>query len=299
MPAQIFVSCGQASERERAFAERLRRVLGDEGFAVYVAIHAQSIEDVNSGIIRQLERSDYYVFIDFRRERIAEDRFRGSLFTHQELAIAHRSQFEYALFFQEQGIELQGLLRYMGANPTLFGPDDDLVDLVRRAVRERGWTPAYSRHLIATRLRGSEQLIRTPQIAGRFFFVDVENRRPDAAAYDTVARLELIEDADGTRKPSPNRSPLKVTGQGAFRQTIWPLSHGALDVLAVGTEPRRGIFLHTSLDLPRIDPVITRPGQYALEYAVLARDFPVLRFRLRVILTDDVETTEVALINPG
>lgn len=297
MAAQIFVSCGQATDRERAIAAALRRVLEEDGFSVYVAIEAQSVEDVNSGIIRQLERSDYYVFIDFRREALGNNCFRGSVFTHQELAIAHRSGFEHTLFFQETGVELQGLLRYMGANPTQFGPDADLADLVRRTVRGRRWTPAYSRHLIATRLRGSEQIIRTPQITGRFFFVDVENRRPDVAAYDTIARLEFIRAAGGERQPSPNRSPLKVTGQRGFSQIIWPQSHGALDVLAVGVEAPHGLYLHTSLDLPDIEPFLIARGGYELDYAVLARDFPVLRFAISVVLTGDLSTTQIALID--
>jgi hypothetical protein len=183
----------------------------------------------------------------------------------------------------------------MGANPTLFRRGDDVPELVRRAVCERGWRPDYSRHLIATRLRRSREIIRTPQITGRFFFVDIENRRPDVAAYDTVARLEFIPTRDGERRPSPNRSPLKVTGQWGYRQVIWPRSHGALDVFAAGAASPSGLYLHTALDLPRIDPFVAAPGQYDLEYAVLARDFPVLRFTVAVTFTGNVDTTEAAL----
>src|ERR1700681_1582447 len=110
MPAQIFISCGQATPRERDAAARLKKALVEDGYRVYVAIQAQSIEDVNSGIIRQLERSDYYVFIDFGRESLSwlGRESRGSLFTHQELAIAHRTGFEHVLFFQEDGVKLEG-----------------------------------------------------------------------------------------------------------------------------------------------------------------------------------------------
>jgi hypothetical protein len=70
MAAQIFISCGQANEREHAVAARLKLALTkDDGFSVFVAIRAQSIEDVSCGIIGQLERSDYYVVIDFAARR--------------------------------------------------------------------------------------------------------------------------------------------------------------------------------------------------------------------------------------
>ena len=263
-----------------------------------MAIQAQSIEDVNSGIIRQLERSDYYVFIDFGRESLSWLRreSRGSLFTHQELAIAHRTGFEHVLFFQEDGVKLEGLLRYMGANPTSFGKSQDLVPPVRRAMRERGWRTGYSRHLIAIRPRWEQAIITTGRLTGRFFYVDIENRRHDVAAFDVIARLEFIRPPDGQVVPSPNRSPLKLTGQGGFSQVIWPASHGAFDVLMISVAPQHNVFLHNALDLATTPPLLTHPGRYELEYAVLARDFPVLRFTVEVEFTGDLQTTDAKLL---
>jgi hypothetical protein len=298
MPAQIFISCGQANERERATAAHLKAALITDGYRVHVAIQAQSLNDINAGIIRELERSDYYIFIDLGRERLSwkpGSRARGSLFTHQELAIAHRSNFERALFFQQEGVELEGLLRYMGANATSFRRGADLVALVRRAMSNRDWRPDYSRHLIATRPRWESFLIRTPRLAGRFFFVDIENRRRDVAAYDTVARLEFIRPENGERMPSPDRSHLKVTGQPGFSQVIWPSSHGAFNVLMVGAEPPHSVYLDNALDVAVVPELIKQPGRYELEYAVLAKDLPVLHFTVDVELTGDLHTTDAKL----
>jgi len=71
---------------------------------------------VNSGIIGELKRSDFYVFIDFRRDKLwrhfknlwQQAIYRGSLFTNQELAIAYLLQFDKAIFFQQEGIEHDG-----------------------------------------------------------------------------------------------------------------------------------------------------------------------------------------------
>jgi hypothetical protein len=52
--------------------------------------------------MRQLETSDYFLFIDFKRERIrCPNIFRGSLFTNQELAIASFLGLE-SIVFQEK-----------------------------------------------------------------------------------------------------------------------------------------------------------------------------------------------------
>jgi len=299
MPAQIFVSCGQASERERFAAAEVRATLESLGFDVYIAIEAQSIEDVNSGIIRQLERSDYYLFIDFRREVFSGSTptaARGSLFTNQELAIAYVFGFEHVLFFQEKGVQLEGLLRYLGANPTLFDSSEELVARVRDSVDKR-WNASYSRHLVAARPSWSEKIISIPTrgLRGRFLFVDIENRRPYTAAFDTVARLEFISSNGAERYVCGNRSHLKTTGQPGFSQVIWPASHGAFDALMVDDQHPDRVYLHNALDVAP-QPIIVGMGRHILDYAVLARDFPVLRFSVDLNLSGDLWTTTASLI---
>ena len=218
MGSKIFLSCGQSNDRERRAAARLKDELINQGFDVYVAIRAQSIQDVNSGIINELKRSDYYVFVDFRREKLggcASREYRGSLFTHQELAIATVSGFERVLFFREKGVKLEGLMRYMGANAIPFDSEEDLVNALAAAFRERAWRTDYSRHLIAAKLTWSATSISVPWFgntwfSGYFLFLDIENRRRDQAAFDTIARLEFIQPAGSKRRqPATTRQPVQ------------------------------------------------------------------------------------------
>jgi hypothetical protein len=65
-------------------------MLRSEGFSPYVATQIQTILDLNGEIIRELKQADYYFLINFRREQITDStEFRGSLFAHQELAVAY------------------------------------------------------------------------------------------------------------------------------------------------------------------------------------------------------------------
>jgi len=185
MPARVFISCGQANDEERATAANIASELQANGFETYVAIQAQSIEDVNSGIISSLKRSDYYLFIDFKRDEM-EKVARGSLFTNQELAIAYVLGFERVLFFQQAGVRLEGLLGYMGSNPTKFQQSSELPSLVIAAINARHWQPDYSRHLVVGPLRWSDTLIKYDDLFGRFLYIDIQNLRQDLAAYDTV-----------------------------------------------------------------------------------------------------------------
>ena len=92
MPAKVFISCGQASPAEKQITDSLAKWFSSQGFSPYVAIQVQSILDLNGGIIGNLKTSDYYLFVNLRRERLKRfprSEYRGSLFTNQELAIAY------------------------------------------------------------------------------------------------------------------------------------------------------------------------------------------------------------------
>ena len=158
MPGKVFISCGQHTAEEREAASAIERWFRKRGFDPYVAVQAQTLADVNSGIVEELKRSDFYVFIDFRRERLVTSEglispfrkylFRGSLFTNQELAIAFLLQFDNVILLRQEGVELNGLLKYMGANAARFATPERVLPLVEKFVTERHWDPSYSRHLV-------------------------------------------------------------------------------------------------------------------------------------------------------
>jgi hypothetical protein len=115
---RIFVSCGRRDEKEKEIAYRLEKALTELGFEPYVAIHEQSTRSVIQNIIPHLRDDEYFLFIDFRRERLISEteEYRGSLFTSQELAIALYLEKDI-IAFQEEGIKkLDGMLSAIQAN---------------------------------------------------------------------------------------------------------------------------------------------------------------------------------------
>ncbi len=114
MKGKVFVSCGQHSQKERQVAREISDLLVARGFSVYLAIDVQTILEINTGIIGELKDSDFYLFVNFRRERIGWAKFRGSLFSNQELAIAYAFGFEKLLVINQRGVMSEGMLRYMG-----------------------------------------------------------------------------------------------------------------------------------------------------------------------------------------
>jgi hypothetical protein len=135
--------------KERQVGAAIKEWFHQRGFEPYVAIQAQSLTDINSGIIGELKRSDFHVFIDFRRERLIPSSgfvnpfrrypHRGSLFTNQELAVAFLLEFDNAIFLRQEGIDTEGLLRYMGSNAERFETLRDVPVLIEKLVGERHW----------------------------------------------------------------------------------------------------------------------------------------------------------------
>lgn len=301
MAGKVFVSCGQSTSEEKQVVSLIEELLIGQGFDPYVAIQVQSIQDVNSGIIGELKKSDFYVFVDFKREAIDEGQHRGSLFTNQELAIAYVLGFENVIFLQQEGVGLEGLLKYMGANPVRFTSLEDVPSLLERLLSEKSWNPAYSRHLVVNNLRGLPGTVTVENPFDHWhakpFYVDVKNKRTDIGAERTQIRLAYITKLpDGQRRRYEIRSPIKVDGARAFNQDIWPGDHGSFELFFVDKGHLEQVYFQSAWDALPLKPIITGVGTYRLDYEGWARNFPMFRFSVTLQVTGDLETTTAELI---
>jgi hypothetical protein len=305
MPGKVFISCGQATPDEKSAAAELSEWLRNRDFLPYVAVQAQSIQDVNTAIISELKSSDYYIFIDFPRELLEGDpngAHRGSLFTHQEMAIAYTLGFERVLFLRHKDVKLEGLLLYTASNAIIFSNTREAIHKAEEAIDEKRWLPSYTRHLVAANLNWTQGMVcyishsTGEHLVGRFLFIDIQNHRTDLAAFNTVARLRSINDVNGNSLPVSDLSHLKATGQPGYSQTIWPGSHGTFDLL-LAKAGQGAIYLNSSLDLSPKPPIITQPGHYFLSYEVLSESFPMLIFSIKLDFTGDSQTTQAQLID--
>ncbi len=299
MPGKVFISCGQNFKKERKVAKKIRKWFLKNGYDPYVAISAQTIQDVNSGIIGQLKTSDYYVFVDFPREELPSNgkKRRGSLFTNQELAIAYLLDFEKVIFLQHCDVKLEGLLQYMASNAIKFDDYSTVHEIVAKNVKEYSWSPAYSRHLIPEKLRLSDEIIPyRPSLGlnGRFLYIDIKNNRSDIVADSTVARLNTIKYPSGETKLSSDGSYLKATGFPGYQHSIWPSSHAAFDLLCVNVDHPERIFLNSSSEQHK-PPIFEGRGEYLLNYEVISPSFPLLKFSILLTVTGDIDTVTAVL----
>src|SRR5215813_6361409 len=205
--ARVFISCGQSKTTEEPkIAAAIQEKLKQLGFEPYVAVAEQSLLGLRENLFAQLSKSEYFVFVDFKRERLDyQDVHRGSLFSHQELAIASYLEIE-VLAFQEQGVKNHdGILGIVQGNATPFDNRATLPDLVAAEVKSRietgKWKASWRNELQLSlgNVTNPHQGTDTgPQ--ARYFHVDVLNRHQSKVARNCTVYLErIIEVGTGTR----------------------------------------------------------------------------------------------------
>jgi len=285
MAGKVFISCGQRLGKEQNIALAVKKLLKSKfRLDSYIAFRVQSLDDIMT-ITKELRSSDYYLFIDFVRRPAKPQDLHISLFTHQELALAHHLGFKDMIAFQQKGAPLDGFIKYILSNPETFCEKDDLLKKLEKLVRARKWSAGFSRNLVIAE-QGFTPIIRyrdhTGERTSQVWEARIQNRRPDVAAVGAVCILDHIRKRDGTDFPSPDRSYLKWSGQSGYERTILPKDYAVIDLFALHAN-RLGIFLLSLRDTPR-EPIVTDDGEYNLFYKLFSQGFPLLEFVIKVRL---------------
>jgi hypothetical protein len=284
MAGKVFISCGQRPPRETEIASKVRDILKELGLDPYLAFKVQSLNDIMT-ITKELRSSDYYLFIDFLRTNKPED-LPVSLFTHQELALAHNLEFQDIIALQQVGAPLEGFIKYVLSNPEPFSDEGELYEKLRTLVKARNWSKDFSRNLVVSGGQFSSPVPytdRSGSFVEKIYTVRVHNHRPDVAAVGTVCILDSFERLSGGFPiDSSDRAYLKWAGQAGYERTILPEDYGEIDILSIHQD-QGGIFLHSLSDTPRV-PIVQSNGGHKMHFKLFARDFPLVKFCVEVDL---------------
>jgi len=309
MAGKVFISCGQKLPNEIAVAHQIRDLLKVKfGLDSYLAKKIQSFDDIMQ-ITRELSICDYYLFIDFGRERLWwNTKRRGSLFTHQELAIARHLGFSEIIALKQKSVMLEGFAMYILSNPEVFISNEELLSKIEKLVHERGWNKNYSRNLVIKDIVKNQPIpYRDRQMSSPrtevIWHGHVLNQRNDKAAANTLVILKNITDASGQIR-SPDTTFLKwAYHDTTYSKTIFPEQDAYFDLLAIDTGNPLCVYLHSLLDMVMVTPtfagrppIIAGPvGRYKLTYQIFAENFPLLEFCIVLDLTGNINTTTVSI----
>src|SRR6516164_5311885 len=309
--ARVFISCGQAkgTDEERIAAEIARR-LQELGFDPYIAIQEQTLLGLKENIFARLENSEYYLFIDFKRERLvgltSDAECRGSLFAHQELALASYLGID-VLAFQEEGIKKNdGIMQFIQANAIQFADRSMLPRVVADSIRRSDWNPNWRNELVLEREPGQftdankEMVIRTGprpndlstrSFVGRHFHVDVRNRHRSKIATNCYAYISRIVNL-GTNEENPFRTvELKWAGYVLPNAHILAGQVRRFDAFWIDTEHPAEVQFNLYADATDYIPRLRGAGRYRLTYQVVSDNFPSTSLSLLLNLNASLSLT--------
>jgi hypothetical protein len=304
MNAKIFLSCGQKDD-EKELANRIAKRLEslrapgqagpDTGFHCYVAVADQSLEGLRENIFRQLETSEYFIFLDFKRDPLGTSgECRGSLFTNQELAVASFLS-KPAILFQEAGVrKLDGMLASFQSNLLTFHDRGRLEDLIAGVVEEKlrsgewstGWKDQLVIEVPTARFSGTAEALpgSRPGLT-EFYHLGVRNLHNAKVALHCCVLLESIQprDWDGIVAPF---DPVELKWAGApptLPSVIVPASAMRLfDCFKIRHDAPATIEFQTLTDSTEFSPVIRQPGIYDITYCVSSSNMQLARRTVRI-----------------
>lgn len=318
LKARVFISCGQRKETEESLiAKEIADKLEEMGFEPYVAVVEQSLKGVKENIFNRLKESEYFVFIDFKRERLYETNgflrafkdthmHRGSLFSHQELGIATFLDYD-VLAFQEDGVKKDdGILGFIQANCLPFSERRYLPSIVADKVREKRWDSNWRNELILRRtasdFEDANNQVRGEGV-GRYFHIKVFNAHKDKMARNCVAYIEKIKNLTTMETRMLELVELKWKGVRNIGVSIAPKQSRYLDAFHINITNQS--LAHIGIN-PFVvdwqgyfnDYQISGSGDYEIDYVVFSEDFSPTRATFKLHIGSQINDVVFVLKSP-
>lgn len=308
--ARVFISCGQKKNAndltevskenvnlmtpELEVAKQISHELTELGFEPYIALEQQELEGVKEAIFRRLRNSEYFLFIDFQREKVQkfgtlgvwDGEYRGSLFSNQELAIATFQGLE-VLAFQEEGVKKDdGILKYIQANCKTFSDRKELPSLVASEVRKK-WNPNWRNELRFEREEEDFEDERVAWADGRWFPIKIVNQHKDRFARHCVAYAERIKNIQNNEITNLELTELKWKHTSALDVSIPPKQFRFLDGVHVNSSHPTTVWLGINYNFANWEKLHTHfqiriSGDYEIDYVVFSEVFSPARAKFRL-----------------
>lgn len=276
--ARVFISCGQSTDRERNIGLEVERYFRGRGFETYFAEKVHSPEGLTEHIFKYLKESEYFVFIDFKRCKLSEGEFRGSLFVGQEIGIATFLKIP-GLGFLEKGIRREGILNYQIHNAFYYEDGTEIINKLKEETIE--WQTESVNELLLTYNPENDSrgvvLNNDPNLISDWWHIEVVNRNLHKHALACSGYVTKIRDLESDIFWEIPTIELIWSGIGVDTVNILAGSKRELDgfFLIRGTgEVRFNVRTMTTTNLRFNLPVLT-PGNYLIEYSVISSNFEI------------------------
>ena len=310
--ARVFISCGQMDAEEKKLARDICEMLSgpDFGFDPYVADLEHTQKEVMAAVLDRLESSEYFLLIDFKREKLKRGLFRtrvyrGSLFTHQELAIATFLEIEQ-LRFSEEGVEWNGISRLLQGKPIQFSDRNHLLRLVRERITKANWTTGWQNGLRIADIVGIDTVPRSNGETAEFYHVAVENLHKRKMALDCRFFCELFAADSTAAPPQALRDHVEQKWAGvlcnqavAIRPNKGKRRACALFIERNAAGRRSGVYFHQfNINTDSAEAATAcPPGEYRLKCSVVSANFPSAQREFKLAIDSAHNVTLEAIVD--
>lgn len=293
--AKVFISCGQNRlfSDEVEIAHKIAERLSQLGYEPYIAVEEQTLRGVIENIFGQLETSEYFIFIDFKREQIVtnnEQIYRGSLFCHQELALASYLGLPIVAF-QEKGVKQEdGLMGFLQGNSIPFSDRHLLANVIADTIQQR-WDPHWKKQLYLD--RENEQFVDSKRIPenkmARYFHVLVKNLNSRTPAINCYVYLEQVRDLSNNSNIPIETIEFEWAGYTQPNAVILPNASRHFRAFNILHQDAKKLCFDLFTDSSRFIPRINGPGEFELTYVVVSENFPPARRTFSLHIGDELD----------
>lgn len=275
--ARVFISCGQRSDEEKKVGLEIEKHFTDRGFETYFAEKVHSPDALTANIFRFLSESEFFVWIDFKRDRLKNEDYRGSLFVNQELAIATFLALP-GLGFTEKGVRREGIADYQIFNAVSFEDSSEIVSIIERETEK--WDKDSVNELTigydpSATSRGITIINKEGQPKGDFYKLEILNRNKRRHAFSCLGYITGITDLVLDKAFSIPTTELYWSGIADVAANIIAGATRDLDAFVVVYGHQLVSFHQRQLGTtsPKYHLPDLPPGQYRIEYTIISANF--------------------------
>lgn len=274
--ARVFISCGQRNDKEKDIALTCKNYFESKGFIAYFAEEVHSLEALTENIFRHLRNSEYFVFIDCKREKLPDGKFRGSVFVNQEIAIAAFLEIE-TVGFHETRVEREGVIEHLIANPIYFNDKKDFLKKLEGNTKK--WYPDWRNELSLEFLRVFPDVMTVEsRKLTDWYHLQVRNNHHSKYARNCVAYVSEIRNIDTKEEINPGNFELTWSGTGLFEKHILPKRAAEVDAFVIYQGEDTIKFQHRASTSSQYRMPNLSKGNYLLTYLIVSENFePVTR----------------------
>lgn len=279
--ARVFISCGQRTEREKNIGIEVDLYFKERGFGTYFAEKVHSPEALTEHIFTYLRDSEYFVFIDFKREKINENDYRGSLFVNQEIGKSTFLKIP-GIGFHEKNVKREGILNFQIYNAFSFEDGTEIIAKLREETSDWDSNSINELYMSHDSVNNHKDIVLSNhqnKSLTDWWHVEVKNRNKRKHAFSCMAYLSKITNLQSNNIINIPTIELIWSGLGDYSVNIMADGKREFDAIFIIHDDNKIRFQGRELTTtsPRFQLPILDNGEYLLEYTVVSSNFEAAR----------------------